>query len=435
MEKNAAESESSLTDSEKVRLECENLRLEIDRLVTRDRLEREQLERTVRELKRAPMRNLILGLLTILATTATSVGVGFLAFTVNQTGSEQHEREVYQQLVAGLEQRNASVRLGAVTALGDYVAHPSCGRFARCRDRSDQTFAMLTGRLIAETDPFVLGALVQTLAKSDVDSGAAIGEMEAVNNQVQSNFLHSIQVSFAPRSSSKQRAPVINRMNDEILDAITLLAVPDKQGADAFDALYALEDTLLTDRRQDRFTSSIARHKGTAVEIVRVTALQAAAASLAMAGFIAHVPRYLTDNYLSDTLVAGATLDKLDLTGIQADGATILGTARRTILSCANFQGADVEGLDMERAMVNGTDFAEALLPDNGRFRVGTLAMPDLDGSNWYLSATAKTEGTYFHKKLLKREQDGTIAADRAAFESARSSCRSQHRVASHAAD
>lgn len=431
MARKVTEPGAELTDSDKVRLECESLRLEIDRLVTRDRLEREQLERTVGELKRAPTRNLVLGLLTIVATTATSIGVAFLAFSVSQSGSEQHEREVYQQLVAGLEQPNASVRIGAVTALNDYVSHPKCGWFTRCHDRAEQTFAMLTGRVIAEKDPFVLGALVQTLANSDVDSAAAISEIGAVNDQAQSNFLHSLQVLFPRGGLVKDRAQVLNSMNDEILDAVNLLAVPDKQGADAYNALFVLEDSLLSGARLHQFVSSTKKREGTPAETVRIAALQAAAASLATSAFIERVPLYLTGGYLSDTLVAGGTLDNLHLIGLQGDGATIQGSARQADLSCANFQGANFEDLDLRRTKVEGTDFTGALLPDNLRFKgaAGTPVMPVLHGSNWYQSVTANTIGTFFHKKLLSKRGDGTIANDRHAFESARAWCRTQTRV------
>jgi hypothetical protein len=422
--------EDATSDTEKLRLECENLRLAIQRLVSRDVLEREELERKVLELKKAPLRTLVLGLLTIIATTATSVGVGFLAFTVSQAGSEQHEREVYQQLVGGLEQPNASVRIGAVTGLGDYVVHPSCGWLQRCRDRSEQTFAMLTGRLVSERDPFVLGSVVQTLSKSDVDSTSAMSELEAVSTELKWRFLHQMERAVANRyNGARTRPHVINDLNEEIFDAINLLAVSDKQASDAFDALYAAEDALLVNAGPRRFLSSSLPRAQSDVAAVRETALQAAAAGLIVGSFIGHAPAFAKTDYLSDTLAVGVNLDGSRLVGTQDDAVTITGSARYGDFSCANFQHANVEGLNLFGTNVDGTDFGGALLPDTDKFKVTTFPMPNLHGSNWYESATVQVKGTYFAKLLADKKKNGTIESERRAFQSARKTCQSRQRA------
>jgi hypothetical protein len=237
--------------------------------------------------------------------------------------------------------------------------------------------------------------------------------------------------AVARRSGTRRSRPkIMNDLNEEVFDAINLLAVSDKQASDAFDGLYAAEDTLLVSDGPRRFMSSTLPTAQSDVAAVRETALQAAAAALVVGSFIGHTPAFVKTDYLSDTLAVGVNLDGSPLVGMQGDAATITGSARYGDLSCANFQRANVEGLNLHGTKVDGTDFAGALLPDTYKFKVTAFEMPNLRGSNWYESATVRVKGTYFANLLADKKKNATIESERRAFADARRSCQSRPRPA-----
>ncbi|WP_233890113.1 pentapeptide repeat-containing protein [Paraburkholderia flagellata] len=394
-------------EEQKLELEGQKLKLEVEAGTERRELEKQKLELEIAALRRGHW-TIATGICSIIMSLVVAGVTGYVSFQIGKFGERQHDSDSIAKLLQDLGSPSVATRAASVVGLRKYVmaddavssAQVATLLVTQLTSEEDQRVQRELNDVLTDAGPRVVGELIRsnrrahedfdvearTIVASEIPSvskyisGTAYSRGEAMKEDARSIYISLIEpvvrsVSQAyPLTEADRRIisrmPVIDDKTPTLVDLIRLTAA-------GKDRSYGLAQ------------STGQRTRPTPQELLQALArvkLQTRTL-IATSSILGHI----FDENRQDTMgpdLQSIVLFTFDISGrslnnIDFRNAVLMGEARNAHLSHSGFQNADLSMLDVSSSDLSFANLESALLPTS-------IHDSELKGANWWWSSNVQ---------------------------------------------